>query len=204
MSAPTPVPTEFVAEATPVPVVTVTPNGSSSPEPEPSPEPISEAPQPAPADPIASAQPHLNGKSEPPTLFSEAWAQAYQQAINNNPAYRSASLRWDAGSLAFVIHASPKDGFLTPAAVLLDLHRGNCRAAHSTPLAQAVSRAAFVIEGDYGNWIKVLSGQADPLKMLMRGALRLSKGSMLRLLPFTQSAQELVSSAQRIQPVAAM
>jgi putative sterol carrier protein len=134
----------------------------------------------------------------PPTLFSEEWAQAYQTAINGNPAYKRASLRWDAGQLAFVIHAAPRHNLFAPTAVLLDLHRGDCRAAHNMPIEVAVSKAAFVIEGEYDNWIKVLNGEADPLKMLMRGGLKLRKGSMLRLIPFTQSAQELVKSAQRI------
>ena len=55
-----------------------------------------------------------------------------------------------------------------------------------------------MLEADYENWIKVLTGQAQPLAMIMRGKLALTKGSMLRLLPFTQSAQELVNCAQKI------
>lgn len=143
----------------------------------------------------------VNGKGEAPQplkLFSEEWAQAYQKAINTNADYRKTSLRWDAGQLAFVIHASPAHDALTPTAVLLDLHRGDCRAAHNLPVKLAVDKATFVIEGDYANWLRVLNGEADPLKMLMRGALKLRKGSMLRLMPFTQSAQELVRSAQHI------
>ncbi len=143
------------------------------------------------------SQVYTNGKGKP-QLFSEEWALAYHEAINSSAAYRNVSRRWEAGSLAFVIHSSPRNGFARPAAVLLDLYRGECRSAHSLPVDQAIRQAAFVIEGDYGNWMKMLNGESDPLKMLMRGSLRLSKGSMLRLIPFTQSAQELVHSAQRI------
>jgi putative sterol carrier protein len=177
------------------------------PAPEPQPEALAASATNAAAAPAVSAlidlaappQSYTNGKTTaPPSLFSEAWAQAYQQAINRSAAYRAASLRWDAGSLAFVIHASPRHGLVTPTAVLLDLYRGDCRAAHSVPVESAMRGAHFVIEGDYDSWLKVLRGEADPLKMLMRGGLRLSKGSMLRLLPFTQSAQELVHSAQNI------
>jgi putative sterol carrier protein len=178
------------------------------PGPEPQPEALAAAsPANAAATPAVSAvvdlaaprQSYTNGKTTtPPSLFSEAWAQAYQQAINRSAAYRAASQRWDAGPLAFVIHASPRHGLATPTAVLLDLYRGDCRAAHSVPVESAMRGAHFVIEGDYDAWLKVLNGEADPLKMLMRGGLRLSKGSMLRLLPFTQSAQELVHSAQNI------
>jgi putative sterol carrier protein len=46
--------------------------------------------------------------------------------------------------------------------------------------------------------MEVLSGRTPPLVMIMRGKLRLKKGSITRLLPFTQSAQELIRSAQMI------
>lgn len=164
-----------------------------------------ESPDTAPAqvaEPDAASA-YANGTSVPtandkPQLFSEEWALAYHEAINGSASYRRVSLRWEAGSLAFVIHASPRNGFPRPAAVLLDLYRGECRSAHSLPVNEAVRQASFVIEGEYGNWMKVLNGESDPLKMLMRGSLRLSKGSLLRLIPFTQSAHELVHSAQHI------
>lgn len=162
----------------------------------------SPAPEAAPAEAIQEepeeAPEQTPSAPQPPKLFSEDWAQAYQQAINSSPSYKSASLRWEAGQLAFVIHASPRHNLFAPTAVLLDLHRGDCRAAHNAPVELAVSKASFVIEGEYDNWLKVLNGEADAIKMLMRGGLRLRKGSMLRLMPFTQSAQELVRSAQRI------
>ncbi|MFN8450537.1 MAG: wax ester/triacylglycerol synthase family O-acyltransferase [Anaerolineae bacterium] len=168
-------------------------------------EPPVEQPAPPPASqpdaPAPEPTSYVNGKDETPEpikLFSEEWAQAYQTAINASADYRKASLHWEAGQLAFVIHASPQHGALKPAAVLLDLHKGDCRAAHNLPVEVAMNRASFVIEGEYENWLKVLNGEADPLKMLMRGALKLRKGSMLRLMPFTQSAQELVRSARHI------
>ena len=151
--------------------------------------------------PAIDVQPTEAAKQAPegkPKLFSEAWAQAFRQAINNNPAYYKASQRWEAGALAFVIEANPRFGFPKATAVLMDLHRGICRDAHNVPVEEAMAKAAFVIQADYDNWMKVLSGKAQPLVMLMRGGLRLKKGSMTRLMPFTQSAQELVHSAQSV------
>ncbi|MCC7446987.1 MAG: wax ester/triacylglycerol synthase family O-acyltransferase [Anaerolineae bacterium] len=145
------------------------------------------------ADPVVKPAPA--GKLK---LFSEEWAQAYRTAINNSKAYYNASTRWEAGSLAFVMRAAPREGFLQPVAVLLDLHKGVCRGARSTTPQEAMAAAAFVIEGDYASWMKVLTGKAQPLMMLMMGKLHLKQGSMARLLPFTQSAQELVNSAQTI------
>lgn len=132
------------------------------------------------------------------SLFSEAWAQAYQKVINTSVSYYEASKKWEAGSLAFVIKASPTDGFPEDAAVLLDLYHGKCREAHRLPLFQVEREAAFIIEGDYRSWMKVLGGKAQPLTMLMRGKLKLKKGSMSKLMPFTKSAQELVNCARGI------
>jgi diacylglycerol O-acyltransferase / wax synthase len=135
---------------------------------------------------------------QPVKLFSEPWAEAMQTAINNSRTYYEASTTWVAGPLAFVMRAAPQYGYPLPTAVLLDLRKGRCREAHSVPLRQAYAEASFVIEGDYENWNRVLCGEAQPLMMLMRGKLHLSKGSMARLLPFTRSAQELVHCAQQV------
>lgn len=151
------------------------------------------------AEPESVAVPLVESNAAPmPKLFSQDWAEALKLAINNSPAYFRASTRWDAGALAFVMEADVRHGFPQPVAVLLDLDHGVCRAAASMSIAEAIPKAAFVLEADYQHWMDVLSGKAAPLVMLMRGLLKLKKGSMTRLLPFTQSAQELVHCAQEI------
>ncbi|NDJ86720.1 MAG: wax ester/triacylglycerol synthase family O-acyltransferase [Chloroflexi bacterium] len=131
-------------------------------------------------------------------LFSAEWAQAYREAINRNDAYRNVSGNWEAGSLAFVIKGSGGNGLHKGSAVWLDLYKGDCREARSLPPEEAKETADFVIEGDYNSWMQVLNGNAQPLMMIMRGKLRLAKGSLRKLLPYAQSAQELVHSAQYI------
>lgn len=163
--------------------------------PQASPEPLADA-QPAPdTQPAASA---AEASPEPVTLFSAGWAQQYLVAINASRAYYEASTRWEAGPLTFVLKPAPSRGFPTERAVWLDLHRGRCRDALSLPPAEARQRAAFVIEGDYDTWMDVLNGRAQPLPLIVRGKLRLAKGSLMRLMPFTQSAQELIKCAQGI------
>jgi WS/DGAT/MGAT family acyltransferase len=132
------------------------------------------------------------------TLFSDGWAKAYMQVLNNSKAYHDASTGWTAGPLAMVMKASPANGFPRDAAVILDLHKGECRDGRALTLDEAMHDASYVIEGNYGSWMKVLSGQAQPLGMIMRGQLRLKKGSLPGLLPYTKSAQELIKCAQKI------
>ncbi|GAB4337051.1 MAG: hypothetical protein Kow00117_19310 [Phototrophicales bacterium] len=133
-----------------------------------------------------------------PKLFSDAWAKAYMEELNNSQAYYDASTKWTAGSLAMIMEASPENGFPQATAVLLDLHKGKCRDARSLTVNQAHREAAFVLEGNHENWMKVLRGEAQPLAMIIRRKLKLKKGSIARLMPFTQSAQELIKCAQKI------
>jgi WS/DGAT/MGAT family acyltransferase len=142
-------------------------------------------------------------KSEAPTektykLFSDEWAKVFQEVINHSADYRHASTGWTAGSLAFVMNAAPRYGFDEPASVLIDLYRGECRSARSLPLQQVMRAASFVIQGDYSAWIDVLKGRTAPLVALTTGRLHLKKGTMLRLVPYTRSANELVRCAQRV------
>lgn len=121
-----------------------------------------------------------------------------RDSINGSSAYRAASTGWTAGPLALVVDAAPQHGIKEPAAVLLDLHRGSCRSARSVSLAEAMRAAHFVIQGGYDAWLDALGGNHPPLVMLTTGRLHLKKGLMLRLVPFTRSASELVHCAQRV------
>lgn len=131
-------------------------------------------------------------------LFSDEWAKAFQEVINHSVSYRQASTGWTAGPLAFVMNAAPREGFDESACILLDLHRGECRSARSVPLQHAMRLASFVIQGDYGTWADVLKGRTAPLVALTTGRLHLKKGMLLRLVPYTRSANELVHCAQRV------
>lgn len=127
-------------------------------------------------------------------IFSPEWTQAYHTAINANEVYASTSKNWEAGPLALVLL---RDG--AGAAVLLELLHGACQAAHSLTPDEAHERAAFVIEGDEATWREVLGGQLQPLMGIMRGRLKLAKGSIARLLPYTAAATALVESARQLE-----
>jgi diacylglycerol O-acyltransferase / wax synthase len=131
-------------------------------------------------------------------IFTDPWAKAYKDVLNNSKAYYEASTKWKAGPLALVLKAEPRYGYDKDVAILLDLDQGKCNDAREVPPAEAEREAAFVIEGKHANWIRVLNGEAQPLGMLIRGKLKLKKGALTRLMPFTQSAQELIKCAQDI------
>jgi len=149
--------------------------------------------------PLATKSP--NGALPQPTthkLFSDGWAKAFREVINHSDEYRRAGANWTAGSLVFTMNAAPSHDFPQPASVYLNLHRGECRDAHALDSYTASQQGDFIIAGDYAAWMEVLKGHTSPLVMLTTGRLTLRKGSLLKLLPHTRSATELVNCAKRV------
>lgn len=124
-------------------------------------------------------------------LFSDSWAAAMHGALGENPRYRAAAGRWEG---ALVLALAAESGEATRA-VWLDLERGSCRAARAAS-ADDLAEAPYVIVGNESVWRSVLSGEADALGAVLRGRLRLARGSLARLLPFAEASQELVRSAR--------
>lgn len=126
-------------------------------------------------------------------IFSEDWAAAYIDAINANEEYAKSSKNWELGAIALVIK---QDG--GERAVIVDLLHGKCLKSTSITMTEAHEQATFVVEGDEAAWKQVLAGEIQPLMAIMRGKLKLGKGSIAKLLPYTKGAIELVHSAQTL------
>lgn len=178
--------TAVSAEAIPVLAATIDPPEATPVSPE------KAATAAAPAPPAEPEKPKRH------KLFSEEWARAFREVINHSDDYRRASTGWTAGSLAFVLQTGSRSDSVQPAAVFLDLHRGECKSARALSPAEAHQTATFVIEGPHQVWVDVLHGKLSPLPALTSGKLHLRKGSMLRLMPHTRSAGELVKCARRV------
>lgn len=124
--------------------------------------------------------------------FSEPWAHAWCAALNGSDAYQAAAATWE-GSVAIVA----TNGNMLPAAVFLDLYRGQCRSARIASDAD-LADAAFVLEGTGAAWRDLLSGRQAPLMALMSGRIRLARGEIAQLIPHAGSARELVAIAGQI------
>ncbi len=130
-------------------------------------------------------------------IFTQDWADAYHAALGGNGAYKEAARDWE-GPLALLVRANPAHGIAEDRAVVLDLWHGDCRTARAEGRDAAYAAADFVIEGDRNTWKEVIEGRLDPLKGLMFGKLRLKKGRLTALLPYTRASKELVKSAQEV------
>ena len=82
--------------------------------------------------------------------------------------------------------------------MILDVHQGECRGAEYVKGMEAVQGAAFIIVAPYERWKKVIQGELDPIKAMMEGKLKMTKGHLPTMLRFVQSSRALVTSATAV------
>ncbi len=129
---------------------------------------------------------------------SEAWTGAYADAVNGNPKYREAGKAWTHGSVAMVIAADPDRGLNVEKGMILDVNEGQCRGTEYVTGREAASVADFVIVATYDDWRSVIGGEIDPIKGMMQGRLKLTKGHLPTMLRFVESSRQLVVSASLV------
>jgi putative sterol carrier protein len=128
---------------------------------------------------------------------SPEWAVAYKDAINANPAYKTAGKDWTHGVVAMVVKADPALGLPEDTALWLDVDRGECKDCKLMP-ASGVQAAAFIIVSDYARWKQVINKELDPIKGMMQGKLKLTKGHMPTIVKYVNASKELVESTSRV------
>lgn len=122
-----------------------------------------------------------------PLFGTEEWCQEYMDRLNKNPAYGEAASTWE-GDFIFIIRA---DGPLDHDIFLwIDLWHGEARDGRVLRSPDEVE-SAFVYEGPYSNYVKLVEGKLDPIQGLMTGKFKL-KGEMAKVMRAVKAAQELV------------
>ncbi len=122
---------------------------------------------------------------------SPEWIKAYREAINANPAYKTAAADWTYGVVALILKAQPP-GLTTDTGIWLDLERGVCREAKLVSAEEAM-KAPFCITGEYARWKQVLRKDLEPIKGMMQGKLKL-KGDLPTIVRYVNAAEALVNS----------
>jgi putative sterol carrier protein len=134
-----------------------------------------------------------------PLVFpSAAWASAYRDAINANPLYKKSAAAWDQGAIALVCKADAALGIDLPQAIVLDLYKGECRGVEYGHEPASLAGTPFVIEASYAQWKSVISREVDPIKAMLQGQLRLTKGHLPTIIRDVEGSKQLVLSASAI------
>jgi putative sterol carrier protein len=132
-----------------------------------------------------------------PEVFTEGWARAWGEELSGSAAYRQAAAKWE-GVVVLVMEADPTLGVAAERAVFADLWHGECRGAGAASPEQRAQAPTVIVAGAR-SWRDVLADRTDPVFGLLSGSLRLERGNMVALVPFTAAAREMVAAARRVE-----
>jgi putative sterol carrier protein len=91
------------------------------------------------------------------------WMDAVKEKINSDEKYTQIARNWE-GDLRLVLEVDPS--LHEPVWLFFDLWHGKCREAYVED-HNSLSKPVFVINGPYGNYVKILSGQTGVMQALM-------------------------------------
>jgi putative sterol carrier protein len=129
----------------------------------------------------------------PIPAFTQPWADALMQVVNSDPGYAAEGKGWT-NPVALVAEPGPE--LTSGIAVQLDLQAGKC--ASSVSIAPAEVTAPYVLTANLATWIEIVREKMDPLLMVARGKVKLTKGSLGTLMMNAKGAKALVACAQEI------
>jgi len=129
---------------------------------------------------------------------SDTWASAYEDALNNSPDYARAGRDWTHGAVAMVVLADAALDLPQDMAIILDVDSGKCRSAKYINADEARALAPFVVEGTYVRWSELIRAGEDPIKALMQGKFKLTKGHLPTMIRYVESSKQLLVCAQKV------
>lgn len=124
---------------------------------------------------------------------SQEWIEIFRERVNANSAYEEAARDWE-GEFLFV--CKPEGNLEEEVTFFVDLWHGKCREARMLGPEERL-QTAFTYSGPYGNWVKLINKEIDPIRGLLTGKFKL-KGSMMKVMRYTKAAKLLVSTASEV------
>ncbi len=128
---------------------------------------------------------------------TQEWLDAFQDKLNNDAHYAQVARNWE-GDMRFVVE--PGGPLETPIWAYMDLWHGKCRAAYFEDPNGASNKPAFVLQSPYGNMVKILRGELDPMqamltrKLSVQGNLAIMMRSVPTVLDFVRCGREITDS----------
>jgi len=129
-------------------------------------------------------------------IFSSQWAGAYKQSLQESEAYRKAAATWE-WPLVLRVTVDPTQSDSGDLAVYLDLWHGECREARVAS-KEDMESAPYVVSADAFTWRQVLDKKMEPIAGIMRGKIKLVRGSVITLAGYIPAARYLVEAATKV------
>lgn len=134
-------------------------------------------------------------KPEPDkALFTESWVNEWKKAINSSKKYAAAGKFWNA---PIVLAFNPVPSFLNEAdhiGFYLDLHNGRCEELRFATIEDK-KRADIILTASEKSWRRLITQKKDPTMQIMKGGLKLEKGSLVLLSTQRKAAKTLLETA---------
>lgn len=121
--------------------------------------------------------------------FSDPWAKAWGHALKTSPEYQSAAATWEGSIAAVAVVDGTRFG-----AVFLDVWHGDCRIARAASDNDLV-QASYLLEAAPSAWRDLFEGRLAPVMALLTGRIKVVRGDLATLLPYTAAAKELIRLA---------
>lgn len=122
---------------------------------------------------------------------SEEWVDDFIDYLNADDEYAKVAKKWE-GDLIFDIH--PEGALQEPLRIYMDLWHGKCRSGYIVPKGEEKD-AKFVLTAPFGNFVRVLKGELDPMQAMMTRKLKV-KGNMAYMMRNVPTVLRFVRCAQ--------
>lgn len=129
-----------------------------------------------------------------PNFPSQEWMDEFVKVLKDNESYKEAAKDWE-GDITFV--CSKDSSFDKDVAMWFDLYHGDCREAKFFEDPEKAPKSAFKYKGPFGNWMRLIDGEVDPIQGVLTGKFKL-EGPMMKIMRYTKAAKELVKTASQV------
>ncbi len=126
-------------------------------------------------------------------LFTDEWAFALKDAINNHPTFKQEAAKWSYGTVGFMVRFNDEDR--EDVSLYIDMDRGVCRYTMLLSATDAFRACDFILEGNLETWVKVFNQEQTSVTAFLTGKLKLSKGSFYKTLGMEKASACLFQAA---------
>ena len=123
---------------------------------------------------------------------SEEWLEELNEHLNTDEEYAKIARKWE-GDLVFDI--LPSGALAERKLIYLDLWHGKCKDAYF--INDEDPEAAFVLQAPFDNFVRILTGDLDPMQAMMTRKLKV-KGSMVYMMRNVPTVLKFVRCAQDV------
>ncbi|MEJ2599775.1 MAG: SCP2 sterol-binding domain-containing protein [Anaerolineales bacterium] len=124
---------------------------------------------------------------------TEDWLSSLVEKLNSDQKYAQVARNWEGDIL---VQIDPDEGLKDRVLFYIDLWHGKCRDAYSLGDEDSV-KAAFVLKAPFGNYVRLLKGEIEPMQALLTRKLGL-KGNMAVLMRNVPTVLDFVRCCREV------